>query len=232
MAQNPVNILLVEDDQRLANLTQMFLGKRGYTVQIEDNGSRAVKRILKEQPDLVILDLMLPGEDGLSVCRRVRSAYKGPILIFTAQTDDSNQIIGLEIGADDYVMKPIQPDVLLARVRALLRRTETIEEKTQPATIEVANIKVDYTKREVLVDEQLIEMTSSEFDLLWLLMLRAGDVLSRDDILANMRGIEYDGLDRSIDVRISKIRKKIGDDMQQPIRIKTIRGKGYCFVKD
>ncbi|MBI4357355.1 MAG: response regulator [Gammaproteobacteria bacterium] len=232
LVRKPVSILCVEDDKRLANLIQMYLGKRGCMVKIEENGARAVKRILNEQPDLVILDLMLPGEDGLSICRRVRVNYKGPILILTAHKEDANQIVGLEMGADDYVMKPVHPEVLFARIRALLRRVEGSLKKAEVDSLKIGNIQANAKKREVRVKNTLVPLSSSEFDLLWFLMSKSGEILTRDDILESMRGIPYDGVDRSIDVRISKIRSKIGDDMLNPMLIKTVRGRGYIFVRD
>lgn len=225
-------ILLVEDDKRLASLIQMYLGKREYKVTIENDGAKAAKRILNEIPDLVILDLMLPGEDGLSICRRVRMHYTGPILILTAHTEDMKQVVGLEIGADDYVTKPVHPDVLLARIRALLRRMEGPLKKPEIDNITIGNIEVSASMREVRVKNKRVELTSAEFDLLWALMSKSGEILSRDDILKSVRGIPYDGADRSIDVRISKVRQKIGDDILHPKLIKTVRGKGYLFMKD
>lgn len=228
-----IRILIVEDDQRLATLTKTFLEKNGYKVDVEHDGSQAEKRILSEQPDLVILDLMLPGQDGLSICRKIRPEYKHPVIMLTAQTDDTNQILGLEVGADDYVTKPVQPQVLLARIRAVMRRQEAKEENVDETdNITIDNISIEFGNRIASVDGEQIDLTSSEFDLLWLLMKNAGNILSREDILGTTRGIEYDGLDRSIDVRISKIRKKIGDDLGKPSRIKTIRSKGYLFVKN
>ncbi len=230
--QNP-SIIIVEDDARLAHLTRDFLKNNGYDVTIIDEGSKAVDAIIASQPDLVILDLMLPGEDGLSVCRRVRSDFAGPILMLTARTDDMDHVVGLEVGADDFVTKPVKPQVLLARIRALLRRMDhTIEGSGQePDDITINHIHIDKAKRVVTVHGEASEFTSAEFDLLWLLMRHAGEVLSREDILGTTRGIQYDGLDRTIDVRVSKIRRKIGDDTQNPHIIKTVRSKGYIFVK-
>ncbi len=232
-------ILIVEDDERLADLTREYLENNGLTVSLETHGGHAVERIRSEQPDLVVLDLMLPGEDGLSICRRVRPFYTGPIIMLTARTDDLDQVLGLEMGADDYIGKPVQPRVLLARIRALLRRISETGQGSgeqpsgdEPVRLQFNDLVVDRSMREAWLDEQSIDLTSAEFDLLWLLASNAGRVLSREEIFTALRGIEYDGQDRSIDVRVSRIRPKIGDDPVHPKRIKTVRSKGYLFVKE
>lgn len=233
-------ILIVEDDERLADLTREYLESNGLMVSLETNGAKAVERIRNEQPDLVVLDLMLPGEDGLSICRRVRPFYNGPIIMLTARTDDLDQVLGLEMGADDYVGKPVKPRVLLARIRAFLRRAGSANGLTEPYATEAAepvrltfnDLVVDRSMREAWLGGESIDLTSAEFDLLWLLAKSAGRVLSREEIFTALRGIEYDGQDRSIDVRVSRIRPKIGDDPVHPRRIKTVRSKGYLFVKE
>ena len=234
------NILIVEDDERLAELTREYLSSNGLSVSVEHNGAVAVERIKQEQPDLVILDLMLPGEDGLGVCRLVRPTYAGPIIMLTARTDELDQVVGLEVGADDYVCKPVQPRLLLARISAMLRRvnkTPAHVDSSQVPTGEDArhhfgDLTIDNAMREAWLGEQDIELTSAEFDLLWLLASNAGRVLSREEIFSALRGISYDGQDRSIDVRVSRIRPKIGDDPEHPRRIKTVRSRGYLFVKE
>ena len=230
-------ILIVEDDLRLAELTRDYLHGNGLDVAIEGDGARAVQRILAEQPDLVVLDLMLPGEDGLSICRKLRPAYTGAILMLTARTDDLDQVLGLELGADDYVCKPVRPRVLLARIRALLRRSEqqgaSLDVSGEPQRrLQFGALQIDQGMREAWLAGQSIELTSAEFDLLWLLAANAGRILSREEIFNALRGIEYDGQDRSIDVRISRIRPKIGDDPMHPRLIKTVRSKGYLFVAE
>jgi len=234
---NP-NILIVEDDERLANLTKEYMESNGMHVELEMDGRRAVSRIIDEQPDLVVLDVMLPGMDGLNICREVRSKFHNPILMLTARTDDVDQVLGLEMGADDYVAKPVRPRILLARIRALLRRTENlssnpaVNESNIEERLQFSNLVIDHSAREVSLDEEHVDLTSAEFDLLWLLASNAGKILSREEIFEKLRGIEYDGQDRSIDVRVSRIRPKIGDDPMNPRRIKTVRSKGYLFVKD
>ncbi len=234
MEQEAWQVLIVEDDQRLAELTRDYLESNGLRVAIEGNGALAAARIIAEQPDLVILDLMLPGEDGLSICRKVRDRYDGPILMLTARTDDLDQIQGLDMGADDYVCKPVRPRLLLARIQALLRRSETPEPAVPQKLrrLQFGPLVVDNALREAWLQGQGIELTSAEFDLLWLLVDNAGRILSREEIFTALRGIGYDGQDRSIDVRISRIRPKIGDDPDHPRLIKTIRSKGYLFVPE
>ncbi|QJD57866.1 response regulator [Pseudomonas sp. gcc21] len=226
-------ILIVEDDLKLASLIADFLSAQGLQAAIESDGGKAVERVLKQTPDLVVLDLMLPGEDGLSICRRLREAgYARPILMLTARSDDKDHIQGLELGADDYVNKPVRPQVLLARIRALLRRRGEVEQQPEqpPSRLQFDSLIIDSTRREAWLNSELIDLTGAEFDLLWLLASNAGRVLSREETFVALRGIGYDGQDRSIDVRISKIRPKIGDDPEQPRIIKTVRSKGYLFV--
>ncbi|MCY1441448.1 Transcriptional regulatory protein OmpR [compost metagenome] len=176
---------------------------------------------------------MLPGEDGLSICRKVRDQFPGPILMLTARTDDLDQIQGLDLGADDYVCKPVRPRLLLARINALLRRSETAEApEGERERLQFGPLVVDNTLREAWLADSSIELTSAEFDLLWLLVANAGRILSREELFTALRGVGYDGQDRSIDVRISRIRPKIGDDPIHPRMIKTIRSKGYLFVRE
>ena len=226
-------ILIVEDDVRLAQLTCEYLQAQGFIVQLERDGDLAVQRILKEQPDLVILDLMLPGQDGFSICRGVRAGYRGPILMLTARTDDADQVQGFEDGADDYVCKPVRPAILLARLKALLRRTDNSDDKRVVVEVlKFGRLTIDHGRRGAFLAGEQIDLTGAEFDLLWLLALNAGTPLSRETIFSQLRGIEYDGVDRSIDVRISRIRPRIGDHSEQPQVIKTIRNKGYLFVRE
>ena len=226
-------ILLIEDDERLALLTAEYLRKNDFTVDIEARGDTAETRILEANPDLVVLDVMLPGQDGFAVCRAVRPKYEGIILMLTARDEDIDQILGLELGADDYITKPVPPRLLLARIKALLRRagptgTETGDEDE---TITFGSFRISQQTRTAMLGGETIDLTTAEFDLLWLLASHAGNVLSRDDLLQQLRGIGFDGLDRSIDARISRLRKKLNDDPENPTRIKTVRGKGYLFSK-
>lgn len=229
-AMMTARILLVEDDQRLADLTAEYLRRNDFEVNIEGRGDTAEHRILTEQPDLVILDVMLPGKDGFEVCRSIRPSYKGVVLMLTARDEDFDQILGLELGADDYIAKPVQPRVLLARIKALLRRLPNSESSSNEKKEQVfGTFRISQATRTALLDNTPLDLTTAEFDLLWLLAAHAGNILSRDDLLQELRGIGFDGLDRSIDARISRLRKKIGDDPENPTRIKTVRGKGYLF---
>lgn len=230
-------VLIVEDDERLASLTAEYLQSNGLSVNVIGDGSQAIPIIVDDQPDLVVLDLMLPGADGLEVCKAVRSKYQKPILMLTARTDDVDQVLGLEMGADDYVAKPVKPRVLLARIRALLRRTDNVGEsssdkKVNENRLEFGDLVIENSAREVWLKDEAVDLTSAEYDLLWLLASNAGTILSREEIFERLRGIQYDGQDRSIDVRVSRIRPKVGDDPMNPRRIKTVRSKGYLFVKE
>jgi len=225
-------ILLVEDDRQLSNLVTEFLEAEGFHVKQEFRGDTVAKRIEQFAPDLIILDIMLPGKDGFTICREIRPDYSGPVLMLTAKGTDFDQVLGLEIGADDYVIKPVEPRVLLARVNALLRRGELPNLAKQETELECGNLYVNKNARKVVLDGTEIELTSQEFDLLWLLASKAGEVQDRDYIYKAVVGREYDGLDRSIDVRVSRLRKKLHDNTETPFRIKTIWGKGYLFVAD
>jgi DNA-binding response OmpR family regulator len=233
MTVSNIDILLVEDDARLAELTATYLGQNGLRVAVEARGDRALERYSQERPRVVLLDLALPGKDGLSICRELRRQNDIPILILTARDTDFDHVIGLEAGADDYVMKPVDPMVLLARVRALLRRTERSGAAGERrADVQLGALRISETSREVWLDGRPVPLTTQEFELLNLLARRAGELVSRDEVFRNMRGIDYDGLDRSIDGRVSKLRRKLGDDAGAPTRIKTIWGKGYLLVPD
>ncbi len=240
----PSHLLVVEDDHELASLIQEYLAKNGFTVDVVGNGLEAVSFIMQRKPDLVILDIMLPGLSGMDVCKEVRPLFQAPILMLTALDEDIDQMLGLELGADDYVIKPIKPRLLLSRVRALLRRAEQSQRAPSSHVVasnnvysqNIANdqsqvhpITINMQLREVKIADRPIVLTTAEFDLLKLLVEDAGNVVSRDIIVQSLRGFDYDGLDRSIDRRISRLRKKLEDDTVDPNIIKTVRGKGYLF---
>ncbi len=209
-----------------------------FTVVIEADGANAVERICNEQADCVLLDIMLPNKDGFAICKEVQminqhdidNGYDGPILILTARDEDIDQLLGLELGADDYIAKPVQPRLLLARIHALLRRMNQ-RANSFTKTLTFGDLIIESVSRRVLLNNQVIDMSTAEFDLLYLLAKNAGVVLSRDDILQHLRGIGYDGTDRSIDLRVSRLRKKLQDEsISETQRIKTVRGRGYLFA--
>ncbi|MFA6111042.1 MAG: response regulator transcription factor [Candidatus Latescibacterota bacterium] len=223
-------IVLVEDDRGLADLIRERLEGEGFAVLHETDGLRACELIRGRRPDLVVLDIMLPGMDGFQVCRQVRPAYSGPILILTARDDDLDQILGLELGADDYVNKPVKPRVLLARIRALLRRSRAEPPSSPVRRIVLGPLMVDASRREATVGEALLSLSTVEFDVLWHLVEHAGQVVSRQDLYRAIYNYDYDGLDRTIDVYISRLRQKLGDDPASPHYIKTVRGVGYLLA--
>jgi two-component system OmpR family response regulator len=270
---SPARLLLIEDDERLAELVSAALEKAGYAVQCCGRGDEG-EALMRAQPfELVLLDGHLPGKDGFDVLRDVRRDFKGRIVMLTARDDDIDQILGLEGGADDYIAKPVAPRVLLARIKALLRRdgSPATDAAPNPAALGIQpgrgvggegggqlggevgsdvgrgvgspggapgdlrfrSLTIKPASREVWLGPSPLEMTTAEYDLLHYLASRAGEVVSRDDIMQALRGLEFDGLDRAIDARVSRLRKKIGDDAQGPAaRIKTVRGKGYLFSRD
>ncbi|CAD6548170.1 response regulator [Paraburkholderia sabiae] len=227
-------ILLVEDDIRLSALVAGYLRKHDYEVDTVLHGNEAVPAILKGRPDLVILDVNLPGKDGFQICREARERYSGVIIMVTARDEQFDEVLGLEFGADDYVHKPVEPRVLLARIKAQLRRAAARnadapdgQERYRFGGFEINRV----TRTVTLPDASQPELTSAEFDLLWALASCAGEVVSRDELMRRLRGIEFDGMDRAIDGGISKLRRKLRDDCGGPQHIKTIRGKGYLFSK-
>ncbi len=228
--ETPIRLLLIEDDVRLASLVKDYLTHENFVVMVQHHGDKAVASFNPKEVDIVVLDLMLPGMNGLQVCTQLRQSYSGPILILTAKSSDIDHVMGLELGADDFVSKPIEPPVLLARLRALLRRSKSSAPTPQSSTLSFGLLSIDLRSHQVLLEGQTVDLTTQEFELLSLLARNAGAVLSRDDIYNSIRGIEYDGLDRSVDVRISRLRKKLFDNTEQPFRIRTIWGKGYLFV--
>ena len=222
-------ILLVEDDADLASMVSDFLTLYGFDVAVEGRGDDAVARIRDESPDVVILDINLPGLDGLSVCRRVRPDYHGTILILTARGDEVDEVISLEVGADDYMAKPVRPRALLARLQVHLRRSSGPTPSVPVGPIESGSLRIEPARRSVELEGTPLQLTTAEFDLLLLLAENVGQSLSRNEIYQRIHCMNYDGLDRSIDLRISRLRKKLGDDPANPERIKSVRGVGYML---
>src|SRR5688572_13081075 len=225
-----VRVLLVEDSQRLAASIRDYLERHNYEVFIEGDGQAVGERFERLKPDLVILDLMLPGKDGLTICRELRRQDRIPILILTAKGENIDHVLGLEMGADDYVVKPVEPRVLLARIEALLRRVRTAPAEQRESRLTAGRLSIDGTRRSAAIGSRAIELTTGDFDILWLLASRAGNVVTRDEILRVVRGIDYDGLDRSIDARICRLRKKLQEAGGAESMIKTVRLRGYLFA--
>ncbi len=230
--RNEHTVLVIDDDENLSRLIERYLTGHAFDVKLHGSGRDAVQCILDHQPDIVVLDLMLPEVDGLTICREVRQVYSGPILMLTALSDEVDEVAGLETGADDYLAKPVRPRLLLARIRALLRRYEhdRDDQEIRNGPVEIGELQVDGGAREARLNGSALVLTTAEFDLLWLLACNAGKILSRDDINEELRGLEYDGFDRSIDLRVSRLRRKIGDNPKKPEIIKSIRGRGYMLV--
>lgn len=220
-------ILVVEDDQRLSALLRETLERRGYQVALHGRGDGVLAAFERARPDLLILDVMLPGADGFDVLRELRPRWTGPILMLTARDGDFDQVSGLELGADDYVAKPVEPAVLLARIGALLRRAGRTE---APDALEFGELRIVASAREARAHGRVIALSDAEYDLLLFLARHAGRVVERSQLFRELRGIEYDGLDRSMDLRVSKLRARLREHMQGPIPIRTVHGRGYLFA--
>lgn len=223
-------VLMVEDDAELASLVREYLSDNGLEVTVVSDGAKADAAVRAFAPDLLILDVMLPNKDGLEICREVRGFFSGPILMLTARSGWVDEIVGLELGADDYLGKPVEPRLLLARVRTLLRRARPGGLGTAPPVPAAAGVRIDRSARVAHLGERELELTDAEFDLLSYLKEHAGEPLSREQLTRDLCEMDYDGLGRTIDVRISRLRVKLGDDGKQPRMIKAIRGVGYLFV--
>jgi DNA-binding response OmpR family regulator len=221
-------ILLIEDDTRLAGMVSEYLGKAGFQVIHAENGKRGLALHGREAVDAVILDLMLPDADGLEVCRLMRARSEGPILMLTARGDPMDRVVGLEMGADDYLPKPFEPRELLARLRAILRRSRTT---SKADVLRYGRLEIDRAAREVRLEGASCPLTSYQFALVLALAEHAGRVMSRDQIMDHLKGETIEAFDRSIDVHISRIRAAIEDDPKRPRRIITVRGAGYVFAK-
>ncbi len=232
MSNSPVtSILLVEDDLRLAELVSRYLESNGFRVGIATRGDEVLGKVELDPPDLIILDLGLPGEDGFTICRQLRLGHAAPILILTARDSDIDHVLGLELGADDYVVKPVEPRVLLARIGALLRRSRP-PARTERKTLQFGRLMINMTSRSVHLDGQAISLSGNEFDLLLYLASHAGQIQSRETLFKDLFKREYDGMDRMLDIRISRLRRKLGDEAETAERIKTVWGQGYLFVPD
>ena len=228
-AEPTLSALLVEDDARLAALTREYLQKYGLAVEVVGDGRRGLEEALRGRHHVVLLDLQLPGKDGLEVCRELRARSDVPIIVLTARGEEADRVLGLELGADDYLAKPFAPRELLARIRAVTRRAQG---RAGPAlrTVRVGSLTVDPGARRATLDGREVPLTGYEFDLLRVLAERAGRVLSREQLMELAGGSPEEAFDRSIDVHVSRLRQKLGDDPRRPRLLKTVRGAGYLLA--
>lgn len=230
------HLLIVEDDAELAQWMSDYLSSKSFKVSVIQRGDDAVEFILSQQPDLVILDGMLPGLDGVDVCKAVRPAFSNTIIMVTARDEEIDEVLGLEMGADEYLTKPVRARALLTRIRKHLDRQQLAAEVDGNEEVSHSfvfqTLVIDKQAMVVSLDGKKIKVSSNEFEVLWLLATQAGEIVTREYLVNELRGFEYDGFDRSIDLRISRLRKKLGDCPNEPYRIKTVWGKGYLFAKD
>jgi DNA-binding response OmpR family regulator len=224
-------ILVVDDDHKMVDLIRLYLEKDEYRVLVAYDGRQALETARLLHPDLIILDLMLPKIDGLDVCRTLRAETDTPIIMLTAKTTEEDKLIGLDLGADDYVTKPFSPRELMARLRAVLRRSVE-QKKGSPTRLECGDLVVDFMRRQVSLQGEIIHLTPKEFRLLEILIRQPGRVFSRLDLLEGAFGYDYGGLERTVDVHIMNLRKKIEPNPDQPRYVQTAYGMGYKFAED
>lgn len=221
-------VLIIDDDKRLNALLRDYLGRFGFSVRAETHPDAGLRALRADPPDLLVLDIMLPDTDGLAVCRKVRETSSLPIIMLTARGDVADRILGLELGADDYLPKPFEPRELVARMQAVLRRGA----RDTDDVIKTGPLEFDRARRSVSLAGSAIALTTAEFELLGLLVRNCGRILSRDRIMELMRGVDCDAFDRSIDILVSRLRQKLGDDARHPRLIHTVRGVGYTFARE
>ena len=231
MTENLQKILIVEDDRNTANLVATYLQKEGYLTLVENDGAQGLHVAREKQPDLVILDLMLPNIDGLEICRRLRSESNIPILMLTAREEEIDRVLGFSLGADDYVVKPFSPRELVERVKAILRRTQPVS-RLESRILKFGQLQLDPEKHKVTLGKKTINLTTSEYKLLYTLMASPGRVFSRAELLKKFYEQEEAVIERVIDVHINKLRQKIEVDPSNPTIIETVRGFGYCFAEN
>lgn len=228
-------ILIVEDDVRLGELQRDYLEQNNFDVVWLADGLKAASTVCEYQPHVVVLDLKLPGLSGFDVCRRIRSAYSGIILFLSASEDDIDHVACLELGGDDFVNKPIRPRVLMARIQMLLRRQQqshNLKSIQEPDTLAFGKLSLKRKSRDASLDSNTIKLTASEFNLLWILARNPDEIMDRSYLFRELRGIEFDGVDRSVDTKIVSLRKKLLDAEDVPKRIITVRNKGYLLASD
>ena len=223
-------LLLVEDEPAIAEGLTVTLEADGFQVAWVKDGSEAVEAFHRQRPDLVLLDLMLPGVSGTEICRQLRSESDVPIIMLTARDAEVDRVVGLELGADDYVTKPFSSRELVARIRAVLRRASMVGDVTDETPAEALGVRVDRARHEVRVAGELVELPPKEFDLLAYLVENAGRVLTRDQLIGQVWGSDYVGDTKTLDVHIRRLRTRIEEDPHEPVRIETVRGVGYRFA--
>lgn len=221
-------ILVIDDDQKLTNLLTEYLLQFDMQVRSALHPQEGLRILKRFEPDLVILDIMLPDMDGFEVCKLIRQESTVPIIMLTARGELPDRVVGLEIGADDYIAKPFEPRELVARIQAVLRRHET----PMASVLRADGLQADTRKREVRLDNIDLSLTGTEFELLKILMKNAGKVMSRDRLLEHIRGIECDAFNRTVDIAMSRLRKKLGESADKPRFIKTVRSRGYLFIQE
>jgi DNA-binding response OmpR family regulator len=219
-------VLIIDDDERLNALLTEYLGRFGFSVKAVTHPDAGLRALRADPPDLLVLDIMLPDTDGLAVCRKVRETSRLPIIMLTARGDVSDRIVGLELGADDYLPKPFEPRELVARMQAVLRRGT----RDDAEVLQFGALAVNWTTRSVSLGGRAVTLTAAEFELLAFLMRNRGRVFSRDRIMDALRGMDSDSFDRSVDILVSRVRQKLGDDAKHATFIQTVRGVGYCFT--
>jgi DNA-binding response OmpR family regulator len=220
-------ILIIDDDEKLNRLLTDFLGEFGFKILTATHPEDGLKKLNKKSPDLVILDVMLPGMDGFEVCRTIRQHSLVPIIMLTARGELMDKVVGLELGADDYLPKPFEPRELVARIHSVLRRAQKID-KTQPQSFD--RLEIDFSRHIVKLDGEIVDLTTNEFVALALLTGNPGKVFNRDEILQELRGMDCDAFNRSVDITMSRLRQKLNDDPKNPTFIKTVWGTGYVFI--
>lgn len=223
------NIIIIEDDKELGNLVKTYLTKYNHEVSLFENPLAGLDSINKATYDILILDIMLPDMDGFTTLKELRKNSELPVLMLTARGDVSDKIVGLELGADDYMPKPFEPRELLARIDAILRRSKN-DEGSKKTLVQFKNLEINYNRREAFLSSENLELTTAEFELLSILVDKKGIVLSRDDIMNNLQGVDANVFSRSIDINISRLRNKLQDTSKEARFIKTVWGKGYIFI--
>jgi DNA-binding response OmpR family regulator len=223
------NVLLIDDDQKLGALLKTYLAKHGFTLQTATHPDAGLKTLQRQMPDIVILDVMLPGQNGFEVCKAIRQKHMVPIIMLTARGEVTDRILGLELGADDYLPKPFEPRELVARIQSILRRQNPA---SKAETIKTRHLTLDLLRHEAWQGKKSLALSTMEFAVLKLFVQNPGRVFSRDQLLDHVRGLEWEAYNRSVDVLISRLRQKLGDNPQKAKFIKTVRSAGYMLIDE